>query len=261
MNVEISNEDMIEQRARRIAARNDSCVEMQFAKQARDWANSRCQLTPCPRCGERYSSLGADPCPRCFALQENLRLRALSKSDALAHSGIPDKYRLTYAWMGSPDAWPLSQAGARVDTWVGGNDQPWAVTFTGWNGSGKSCRAGELLYRAFRHEPRQLLWVCEPGLTEEALGWPPFPKKHQALHAEVLAIDELGITRDRRKIDAAWAVMQEVVSYRYDRHRPTIITTHRRLIDGEYPISSCSPSLFDRIKCGHMCQTPNKSWR
>lgn len=236
--------------------------EIQVAAKARKWAEPRCHLSPCPGCGVSYSSLGSGVCAACEVTQETRRLRSLPREAVFAMTGTPPDLRGHQDWMDDPESWPVAWKGDRIDTWVGADYQPWVVVITGKNGTGKSCRAAELLFRAHRHEPRRLVWVRETDLLAESER--RFEKQQlmeAARMADVLVFDELGITRQSWKIDAAWTLAQELINYRYERTRPTIITTHRVMIEHKYSIKECAPSLYDRIRGGAVCKTPDKSWR
>lgn len=263
----MSDAQLIEDAEARIAARHDVVAlrtledSLTDVEERERWSIARLTLEECPWCAVRYSNLGGGLCRGCYKADRRRRLSELPKAEILRTSRTPTGLRCCLDWLANPAVWPISWRGHPTAEWVGRSDDPWVVLFHGRNGSGKSSRAAELLFRAYRHEPRTLMWVDERELLEESEGFPPYPLMHNASISDVLVFDELGITRDRRLIDAAWTVAQKLISYRYDRAKPTIITTHRNVVKGVDSIKDCSPSLFDRLKSGAICKTPDKSWR
>lgn len=244
---------------KRIAERRRD--ETAIERQVREWYWPRCLLEPCPNCGERFSNLGGEPCAACEVVMESRRLRGLPKEIVLARTGTPRNLRTHEDWMDDPRAWPTATNTFVTSAWKGQDCDPWVVVLSGKNGTGKSCRAAELLFRAYRHEPRRLIWVREPDLLAESRTFNAKILMDSAKLADVLVVDDMGITRDKRDTEAAWTAAQELINYRYDRSRPMIITTHRLLTKGADSIKSCAPSLFDRIRSGAVCRMPDKSWR
>ncbi len=233
-------------------------------------------------CGEVRIGPDEGTCPQCRELEEERRLRALPKRQALEGSRVPHNLRADFAWLADP--WPRDRrSGGKAiepltwpDAFARDHSLPPALTLTGINGSGKSSRAAHILYLAYRAGLRPVYWVSEMELLDESRTWESRSRGCRHLYtnartAGALVVDEVGTTR------GAWAdtetsinIMLQLVSHRLASRALTIYTSHRPLNKkaaeerGQDPSDSLraiAPALFDRLTEGLIITLPSVSHR
>ncbi len=177
----------------------------------------------------------AERCQEAALALEDRRLQ-------LAAAGVPSTYREPFQ---EPARWPESLPAFDLRTWpvlqlpltAGLRGKPWAVTFSGPVGVGKSFFAAEILYRWWRRtmhpwevttDPSRQVgsgtarWVAAAAIPRLAFGRDTGPID-ELLHSPLLVVDDLG---RGHTAPAAWGAVTELIYARYDTGRCTVLTTN-----------------------------------
>jgi hypothetical protein len=211
------------------------------------------QWRTCPGCGEEWClPPSMNRCPDCAAEAATKRLlerRCGNREAVLARAAVPTRFRTPVARL----RWPRDPRHRHrpLEAWRG---EPWSVTLHGQPGVGKSQLAVELLYR----------WQCEDAALTE-----PFwiragalvraivrgeGEAERARGCQLLLLDDLGQGMGNR---TAWIVTGEVLAERYDRERPTLVTTNLR----HTALERAHPATADRLLDGLICELQGASYR
>jgi DNA replication protein DnaC len=191
-------------------------------------------------------------CPDCAAEAAEKRLlerRRANRATVLARAAVPTRFHAPVSNL----RWPRDprHRDRSLEAWRG---EPWSVTLHGQPGVGKSQMAVELLYR----------WQCE----DAALRDPFFVRAGALVRAIVqgegeaerargcplLLLDDLGQGMGNR---TAWLVVAEILAERYDRERPTLITTNLR----QTALERAHAPTADRLLDGLICELQGASHR
>lgn len=159
---------------------------------------------------------------------------------ALRAVHVPRKYALDFVRrkFEEPETWPRDPRAPEVDpgTWQGrpGLD-PWAVSFFGDVGAGKTRLALELLYRRLL-EGRGVHFVRARSIARLAFdgGWEGRQELRHLERVDVLLVDDLGVNHP----GGAWGPVADLLIGRSDEARPTLITSHltlRHISDADQP--------------------------
>jgi DNA replication protein DnaC len=161
-------------------------------------------------------------CLACIrARRRAARAEAVSthRASILRQCGVPR--RLAEMKFENPEPWPRptnAESSANVAQWSG---CPWAVTFIGDYGVGKSALACELLARTLmRGLPA--MWMPAGRVPAIRFGEDENIEFHALENAGMIVIDELG----RGHMGKAWQAIGELIAARHAALRPTVLTTN-----------------------------------
>lgn len=198
----------------------------------------------CSRCNEPQRSFGKPPenliCHDCMkqqdAADERWRRRnrpAATKGDWQKDAGIPERF--IQKRFVAPKPWPLG-----LDRWLG---SPWSVALIGSVGVGKSFLAAELAVRVGLDREVRGLWIRAAEVPYLAYSQ---GRAYELATFPVLVLDDLG----RGHVGGGWEAVTEVVSMRYDRLLPTIITSNMSFGDLAAEHGGRVEALADRFREG-----------
>lgn len=184
------------------------------------------------------------------------RRRKLIKADpvqALLEVHVPRKYALDFVQrrFENPGTWPRDPRAPEVDprAWRGrpGVD-PWAVSFFGNVGVGKTRLALELLYRGLLElkgarflRARQIARLAFDG------GWEGRYELRHLEQVELLLVDDLGVNHP----GGAWGPVADLLIGRSDEARATLVTSHLTL---RHVSDAGQPGLASRLTEGLVVQ-------
>lgn len=212
----------------------------------------------CERCGGAEFGLVHGLCLGCergrrtgARSAEWIAAARADRAGTLASLGVPPKYREPFE---EPARWPRDRKVALdLADWQG---VPWSLFLTGNTGVGKSFLATELLWRNHLRESRvrSALFVRASRVPGLVFGRDTSELEQQRLvEVETLVIDELGLGHPR----GGWEALDDVIAQRWERQRPTIVTSRWTLPQ----VAAEAASAADRLAEGLVVRVEGRSRR
>lgn len=179
------------------------------------------------------------------------REEARERGRRLADFGrtMPLRYAIGFE---EPRAWPVDprKPDASLAAW---NGTPWSVHLHGPVGTGKTMLAVELLRRLVAAGERSIEFVRAGEIPGRLYQARDADERARLGNVAALLIDDLGAGHPGN----AWAAVGEVIAARYDRLRPTIVTSNLSL----KAVGLTDLRIADRLGVGLSVELKGKSRR
>ncbi len=225
----------------------------------------------CGQCGRAEYGLVDGLCAACerrkrAAKNAEKRLAAAlaDRAGTLAGFGVPPRYCEPFE---EPESWPRDpkKTAVGIAAWRG---EPWSLFLTGHTGVGKSFIATELLWRgclrgAGLGSARFVRASRVPGMVfggerpgddwEVVASMGSRPPLATLVDVEVLVIDELGLGHP----GGGWEALDDLIGQRWERRRPTIVTSRLTLAE----VAGEAVSAADRLGEGLVVTVGGRSRR